>query len=291
MSRKTHRRRYRLTLEFDGTNFSGWQKQADARTVQGDLLKAAARVFGNTPSDLQGCGRTDAGVHALAYVAHLEVASTLPPAEVAGRLNDTLPKDIAVRAVELADPRFHARHNCIARSYVYRLRTSKSAFGKRYDWWIHEEPDLSAMRRAALVMVGMHDFASFADTPELKKSTRVLVHGIGIAAAGGLILVRVTGSHFLWHMVRRMVGLLVEAGGHRLGEEDIRALLQGRSDVPVRHTAPAAGLFFERALYDDDELGRFISSPSFAAGWEAGSPAPDVPGSDQILPGETDQDR
>lgn len=291
MSRKINSRRYRLTLEFDGTNFSGWQKQADARTVQGDLLKGATRVFGITPTDLQGCGRTDAGVHAFAYVAHLEVASKMPPAEVADRLNDTLPKDIAVRAVEVAHPRFHARHNCIARSYIYRLRTSKSAFGKRYDWWIHEEPDLVALRRAADVMVGMHDFASFADTPELKKSTRVLVHAVGIAAADEVIVVRVVGSHFLWHMVRRMVGILVEAGGHRLGEEDIRALLQGPSDIPGRHTAPAAGLFFERAFYDDEELGRFISSLSSAAGCGAEAPTPDSCASDQILPGETDQDR
>jgi tRNA pseudouridine38-40 synthase len=291
MSRKISSHRYKLILEFDGSNFSGWQKQADARTVQGDLLKGATRVFGVAPSDIQGCGRTDAGVHALAYVAHLEVASKMPPAEVADRLNDSLPKDIAVRAVELVQPRFHARHNCIARSYIYRLRTSKSAFGKRYDWWIHEEPDLDAMRRAAAVMVGMHDFASLADTRELKKSTKVLVHAIGIAEVGEVIVVRVVGSHFLWHMVRRMVGILVEVGCKRLGEEDIRALLQGQSDIPARHTAPAAGLFFERAFYDEEELGRFISSPPSAAGCGAEAPAPDPCASDQILPGEADQDR
>jgi tRNA pseudouridine38-40 synthase len=119
----------------------------------------------------------------------------------------------------------------------------------------------------------------------------VLVHAIGIAAAGEVVEVRVVGSHFLWHMVRRMVGIMVEAGCYRLKEADIRGLLQGRSDVPVRHTAPAAGLFFERAFYDEEELGWFISSAPFTAGWEAGSPAPDVPGSDQILPGEADQDR
>lgn len=293
MKGKTQRRRYKLTLEFDGSNFSGWQKQADARTVQGDLLKAATRVFGVAPTDIQGCGRTDAGVHALAYVAHLEVASTLPPAEVAGRLNDTLPKDIAVRAVELAQSRFHARHNCIARSYLYRLRTRKSAFGKRYDWWIREELDLAAMRQAAAAMVGMHDFASFADTPELKKSTRVLVYGVDIAEAGELIEVRVVGSHFLWHMVRRMVGILVEAGCHRLAEEDIRALLQGPSDIPVQHTAPAAGLFFERAFYESEELGRFLSSMSSAGltANEVAAPIPDQQYSAQVLPGETDQDR
>ena len=142
MSRKDKRRRYRLTLEYDGTNFSGWQKQVDARTVQGDVLKGAVRVFGEVPMDLQGCGRTDSGVHALEYVAHLEVAGNMGPHEVARKLNETLPKDIAVKSVEAAGLRFHARHNCIARSYVYQLRTEKSAFGKRYDWWVQAELDL-----------------------------------------------------------------------------------------------------------------------------------------------------
>ncbi len=293
MSNKIDNRRYKLTLEFDGSNFSGWQKQADARTVQGDLLKAATRVFGVSPGDIQGCGRTDAGVHALAYTAHLEVASRMPPAEVAQRLNDELPKDIAARSVDLAHPRFHARHSCIARSYLYRLRTSKSAFGKRYDWWVRQQLDLAAMRQAAAIMVGMHDFASFADTPELKKSTKVLVYGVDIAAAGEVAMVRVVGSHFLWHMVRRMVGVLVEVGCHRLGEEDIRSLMQGPSDIPGKHTAPAAGLFFERAFYETGELEEFASrmTPAGTAEDAPGATPSATAGLRQILPGEADQQR
>jgi tRNA pseudouridine38-40 synthase len=255
---KTNLRRYRLTLEYDGTNFSGWQKQPDARTVQGDLFKVAARIFGDIPKDIQGCGRTDAGVHALEYVAHLEVASTMSTQELARMLDETLPKDMAVRAVEAADPRFHARHSCIARSYVYQLRNRKSAFGKRYSWWIHEEMDLPAMQRAGLVMTGMHDFAAFADKQELKKSTKVMIHQVRLLRDGELIRARVVGSHFLWHMVRRMVGILVEVGCHRLPEKDVAALLHTSSDIPFNHTAPAAGLFFEKALYDEDELAVFL---------------------------------
>jgi tRNA pseudouridine38-40 synthase len=283
--------RYRLTLEFDGSNFSGWQKQADARTVQGDLLKAATRVFGVAPTDIQGCGRTDAGVHALAYTAHLEVTNRMPPLEVFRRLNDALPKDIAVRAAELAQPRFHARHSCIARSYFYRLRTEKSAFGKRYDWWVRQELDLAAMRQAAAAMVGMHDFASFADTPELKKSTRVFVNAIQIGVVGEVRVIRVVGSHFLWHMVRRMVGVLVEVGCHRLGEEDVRSLMQGPSEIPGMHTAPAAGLFFERAFYETGELERFVnrSLPATPPDGEPEEFQGNLPLSGQILPGEADQ--
>ncbi len=259
MIERTSPRRYRLTLEYDGTNFSGWQKQADARTVQGDLLKAAVRVFGEIPMDIQGCGRTDAGVHALEYVAHLEVKSTLPPQEVARMLEATLPKDMALRGVEAASPRFHARHSCIARSYVYQLRTRKSAFGKRYSWWVHEALDLAAMQRAGLEMTGMHDFAAFAEKQELKKSTKVVVHQVRILTDGELIRVRVVGSHFLWHMVRRMVGVLVAVGCHRMPETDVSALLHTSSDIPLSHTAPAAGLFFEKAFYDEDELVCFLA--------------------------------
>jgi tRNA pseudouridine38-40 synthase len=258
MIKKETLHRYKLTLEYDGTNFSGWQKQADARTVQGDLLKGAARVFGETVLDLQGCGRTDAGVHALEYVAHLEAAGSMPPWDVARLLNETLPKDIAVRSVEAADSRFHARLNCIARSYIYQLRTRKSAFGKRYDWWVHEDLDLPAMQRAGSIMVGMHDFAAFAEKQELKKSTRVLVHGVRVFVENDVIWIRVIGSHFLWHMVRRMVGVLVEVGCHRLREENIPGLLQGPSAIPSSHTAPASGLFFEKAFYDEKELAGFL---------------------------------
>lgn len=253
------RRRYRFILEYDGTNFSGWQKQDDARTVQGDVLKAAARVFGEVAMDLQGCGRTDGGVHALEYVAHLEVASKMPPQEVERRLSQELPKDIALLSVAKAEPRFHARYSCLARSYVYQLRTRKSAFGKRYSWWLREPLDLPAMRRAAAVMEGLHDYAAFAEKQELKKSTKVDVRQIRFLLDGDLIRLRVVGSHFLWHMVRRMVGVLVEVGCHRLSEEEVRGLLQGPSEIPGHHTAPAAGLFFEKAFYDSEELARFLA--------------------------------
>jgi tRNA pseudouridine38-40 synthase len=253
-------RRYKLTLEYDGTNFSGWQKQNDARTVQGDLLKGAERVFGNVIMDVQGCGRTDGGVHALEYAAHLEVASDLEPEMVAEMLNDTLPKDIAVLKAESVDPRFHARHNCVARSYIYQLRQRKSAFAKRHNWWIREKLDVAAMRRAAGIMVGMHDFASFAEKQELKKSTRVLVQMVRLIEEEDLITVRVVGSHFLWRMVRRMVGVLVEVGCLRLTEEDVRSFLHSLSTVPFNNTAPPAGLFFERAFYDEEELQTFLQS-------------------------------
>lgn len=254
MSKKPTAHRYALTLEYDGTNFSGWQKQKDARTVQGDLFKAAERVFGTKVNDIQGCGRTDAGVHALNYIAHLEAESYLEPEQLIRNFNETLPKDIAVLAVSSTHPRFHARHNCLARSYLYQLKQRKSAFAKRYNWWVREELDLAAMERAAELMVGMHDFRSFAEKKELKKSTKVLVHLVQIDKDEDDIAIRVIGSHFLWHMVRRMVALLVEVGCHRLTEDDVRKLLDPSQKIIFNQTAPAAGLFFERAFYEKNDL-------------------------------------
>lgn len=259
MTGKGPMHRYRLVLEYDGTNFSGWQKQADARSVQGDVLKAVARVFGEVAMELQGCGRTDSGVHALAYCAHLEVSGRLPLPEVARRLADEMPKDIALLSIEKADPRFHARYSCLARSYLYQLRTRKSAFGKRYSWWIREPLDLVVMRQAAAAMEGMHDFAAFAEKQELKKSTKVDVRQVRLLVEGDLIRLRVVGSHFLWHMVRRMVGVLVEVGCHRLTVADVRELLEAPGERSGPYTAPAAGLFFEKAFYDEDELSRFLA--------------------------------
>ncbi len=261
--------RYKLIIEYDGTNFSGWQRQNDARTVQGDLIKVTQRIFPGTSLDIQGCGRTDAGVHALEYTAHLEMDRDIAASELSHFFNDQLPKDIAVRRVQKAGPRFHARHNCVARSYIYYLSTRKSAFGKRYSWWVRDTLDIKAMQGAADCMVGFHDFISLAEKPELKKSTKALVHAVQLVEEeDGKLSVRVVGSHFLWRMVRRMVGLLVEVGCGRLTVSDIENILTTSSKVPQGHTAPAAGLFFEKAFYNDEELQRFIS-PIEAIGFES----------------------
>lgn len=255
-------RRFKLTLEYDGTQYSGWQIQADAKSIQGALLKAAATLFSDQPVDIQGCGRTDSGVHALHYVAHLAVATDLSPLAITHGLNDALPKDIVILSVERAAAEFHARHSCVARGYLYRISQRKSAFEKKYIWWVRDRLNVGAMQRAAQLMVGMHDFAAFAEKQELKKSTRVLVHDVALHQEGDFILVRVVGSHFLWKMVRRMVGILVEVGRGTLTDNDVRQMLTGPSALPARHTAPPSGLFFEQAFYSEQELQEFLAEAS-----------------------------
>lgn len=260
MPPKTISTRFRLTLEYDGTRFSGWQKQDDAKTIQGTLLFVAAEIFGRPDADIQGNGRTDAGVHALRYIAHLDVVTELTPEAIRMRFNDLLPQDIVVLAVERTLPRFHARHNCIGRSYLYRISTRKTALERKFVWWVKDRLDCSAMGKACQLFTGMHDFVSFAEKQELKKSTKVLVNAVSMHQGMDLITFRVIGSHFLWKMVRRMVGVLVEKGRHTLTEADIQDFLTIPSSRPARFTAPSSGLFFERAFYEDEEFKDFLAN-------------------------------
>ena len=254
------RHRYRLTLEYDGTGFSGWQKQNDARTIQGTLLAAAAEIFADDRVDLQGHGRTDAGVHALIYTAHLETTGEkMPPAFIVQRFNELLPVGIAVLDIAPCHARFHARHSCLGRSYLYQIAKRKSAFHKKYVWWVKERLDGAAMAEAAQLFAGMHDFASFAEKQELKKSTLVMLNGLYISENAEMLRLRVVGSHFLWRMVRRLAGVLVDVGRGNLAKDEVAACLAGPSEIPSRLTAPASGLFFEQAFYDEREFADFLA--------------------------------
>lgn len=254
------RRRYRLTLEYAGTGFSGWQKQDDARTIQGAMLTVAAEIFKDERVEVQGTGRTDAGVHALNYTAHLEtVGRELPLATIVQQFNELLPSNIALLALEPCPLRFHARHSCLGRSYLYQIARRKSAFNKKYVWWIKEPLDAAAMAEAAGLFVGMHDFAAFAEKQELKKSTMVLVNGVYLYEEEEMLKLRVVGSHFLWRMVRRLAGVLVEVGRGNLTKNEVAAFLTGPTETPSRLTAPPSGLFFEQAFYDEQEFAAFLA--------------------------------
>ena len=246
--------KYKLTLEYDGTGYSGWQVQKNARSIQGALIDAARELFG-AEVDLQGAGRTDAGVHALAQVAHLEAPHRLPLQKILHGLNDLLPAPINVLRVEEAPAEFHARHMARARSYLYLISRCRTAFGKRYVWWVKDELDLGRMQAAAGIFRGFHDFACFADKRIDKHlSTDVQIDRTDLEARGDLICFRVVGSHFLWKMVRRLVGILVEAGRGSLSTAEIERMLTCASEIPARCTAPPSGLFLAQVLYEGDRL-------------------------------------
>jgi tRNA pseudouridine38-40 synthase len=249
--------RFRLLIEYAGTRYSGWQIQKNARTVQGEIDRAIGEATGRREFELYGSGRTDAGVHALAQVAHLELYTDLAPELLRRKINDELPADIHIRAVSKAPHKFHARYDAIERSYLYQISTRRTAFGKPFVWWIREPLKIDAMKRAAEAFVGMLNFEAFtADDPD-EKSTKVLVEAVEIEEHGALILVRVRGSHFLWKMVRRMVGVLAAVGRGEIKPTDAAALLDPAHTQKARSAAaalaaPAAGLFLEAVRYTGD---------------------------------------
>ena len=244
--------RFKLTLEYAGTRYSGWQRQKNARTVQGDLEYAIAETLQSDDFETQGSGRTDAGVHALMQVAHLEARMTMPLDTFRRRVNDALPPDINMLAAVKAPHRFHARHHAVARTYLYQVARRRTAFAKPYVWWVKEPLDVARMQDAAARFTGMHDFRSFSDDDPEDKSMAVLIEEVTVVEDGGLVLVRVGGSHFLWKMVRRMIGVLVEIGRGGLAPQHVEQFLRQPSATPAKLTAPSSGLFLERVFYEGD---------------------------------------
>ena len=245
--------RFKVYLEYEGTRYSGWQVQKNARTVQGELLRAAQNLFQTAELEFMGSGRTDAGVHALLQVAHLDVKTMLGPEIIRLKLNDDLPADINIIEIEKASPQFHARHDAVARSYLYQISRRRSAFGKRYVWWIKDKLDVRRMQEAANCFVGMKDMRSFtADDPE-EKSTKVLINQIELKEDGDLILLRIEGSHFIWKMVRQVVGVLAEVGRGKLTIDKVKRYITTESDEPAKLTAPPSGLFLERVYYEGEK--------------------------------------
>jgi len=274
--------RFKLTIEYAGTRYSGWQKQKNARTIQGEIERAIAELTRDKTFEFYGSGRTDAGVHALRQIAHLDLRKPLPAETIRRGINDALPADIHILAVDSVPHRFHARHSAVARSYVYQVSRRRSAFAKPFVWWVRDPLDLGRMTAAAARLTGMHDFQAFSDDDPEEKSTEVLVDEVTVLEAGDLILIRVAGSHFIWKMVRRMVGVLVEVGKGSMPPEAIDDLLRPGADeprgssprttsrvsgpTPAELTAPASGLFLERVLYEGDArqwpLGPAVAVPS-----------------------------
>jgi tRNA pseudouridine38-40 synthase len=246
--------KYKLILEYDGTNYRGWQTQKNARSIQETLITAAQKYLG-VPVKVQGAGRTDAGVHALAQTAHLESPKKVNPETLRFGINDNLPASINVMQVENAPALFHARHHAISRSYLYLISRRRTAFGKRYVWWIKDRLDCEKMNQTLGVFQGFHDFASFADKRmEKDSSTKVNIEGLWLKEFDDIIAVRIVGSHFLWKMVRRIVGVTAEVGRGNFTKRDVEKMLNSYSEIPARFTAPPSGLFLEKVLYEGDKL-------------------------------------
>ncbi|HEX6178856.1 MAG TPA: tRNA pseudouridine(38-40) synthase TruA [Thermoanaerobaculia bacterium] len=246
---------YKLTIEYEGTRYSGWQAQGNTqKTVQGHLLRAASQVFGEV--DIGGAGRTDAGVHASGQVAHLRVRKFAEPLQITRKLNDLLPHDIHVLETVRANDGFHARHDATSRVYMYQISRRRSAFAKSFVWWIKDTLDAEAMRRAASAIPGRHDFSAFTDKRLAADESRiVVVESFDIGEDGDLILLRIAASHFLWKMVRKLVAALVEVGRGNVKADAFAALLKPKAPN-FSPTAPPSGLFLEAIVYEGETFER-----------------------------------
>jgi tRNA pseudouridine38-40 synthase len=231
------------------------------------VLRLASEKSLGRAVELAGAGRTDAGVHALGQVAHVraELTSAPPePEQLLLALNEALPYDIAVRAVEPAPNHFHARHDALRRTYVYRIAKQKDAFSKKFVWWIKEPLDIAAMRTAVALLPGRHDFVLFraADAARPDESTIVQVESASLEESERRLEFRIEASHFLWRMVRRVMGAVVRVGRGDLSVEQFRRLINAEPQAGVMlaaWTVPSAGLFLEKVTYPD-------SRPSAPAG-------------------------
>lgn len=260
----------RATIEYDGTRFRGWQAQINARTIGGALNEAIRERLGNGVK-VHGAGRTDAGVHAFGQVASLH----LPPGVVPGvperlrrDLNDLLPPDINILSLRGAPPGFHARHGARLRTYRYRFSRRRTAFGKPFVFWVKDALAVDKMVGAVSALPGRHDFYSFCENPDGHESTLVEVAFAEVLVppeAPDLVLFRIGASHFLWKMVRRIVGTLVEIGTGRLPPSEMDRLLSERSSRTAPWTAPPSGLFLESVSYPGEALPAAVPSlrPAF----------------------------
>ena len=246
--------RFKLTLEYDGTRYSGWQMQKGGKSIQGEILDACRDLFNSDGIDIYGAGRTDGGVHAIGQVAHLEVQTELPLIKIRYGINDRLPPDICILNVEEADPGFHARHDAVARSYIYQISRRRTAFGKKYVWWIKDQLDINKMNETAKLFIGLKDFKSFTDEDQEQRSTKTEIKHALVNDFGDLLVFHVVGSHFLWKQVRRMTGVIVEAGRGNLDPAEVSTFFRNKSDIPAKLTSPPSGLFLEKVFYDKKDI-------------------------------------
>ncbi|MGE3172945.1 MAG: tRNA pseudouridine(38-40) synthase TruA [Planctomycetota bacterium] len=241
-----------LTIAYDGTRYAGWQRQLGEDTVQQRLEEALAVIFGGRVV-VEGAGRTDAGVHALAQTAHVVLPRPFEPRRLLPALNGNLPPDVAIRAVRPVPAGFHARFCATGKRYLYRCITSRlrPALGRGHFHWVRRPLDLDAMRRAAGALVGRHDFAAFASNPgyvRKRGTVRTLQHVHLVQRRWGFDLV-VQGDGFLYNMVRAIAGTLILVGAGRMPPERVGEILAAGDRSQAGPTAPACGLYLARVLY------------------------------------------
>ena len=245
--------RYKLTLEYDGTNTLGWQRQLDGPSVQ-EYLETVLELLSGTHSEVAAAGRTDAGVHALAQVAHIDFETQMEPWKIREAFNANLRQieaPVAVIDVEPVDNNFHARFSAKGRGYIYRIlnRRAPSVLRHNRAWWVPVELNIEQMQKGASYLLGNHDFTSFRASACQAKSPIKTLDKLDIVKDGDEIIFIVEAKSFLHHQVRNMVGTLKMVGEGKLAPEDIKRILEAKNRATAGATAPACGLYLNKVVY------------------------------------------
>ncbi len=239
----------KIKVEYDGTNYSGWQKQENARTIQGEIEQALAKITGDK-IDIFASGRTDAGVHALGQVANFHIESRIPAEKIKFALNQQLPQEIRVLESEEVAENFHSRFSAKKKTYIYRIQTGevKRAFERNISYFVKGALDLGKMRKSAQYLVGEHNFSAFKSDGSSATNFVRTIYSIEISQQKDVIEIEVTGNGFLYNMVRIIAGTLIDAG--KGVERDIKAVLESEDRTLAGPTAPAQGLFLKEVIYE-----------------------------------------
>ena len=246
----------KLILEYDGTNYAGWQRQPNHLTIQ-EALEAAIEGVTQTKVSVIGAGRTDAGVHALGQVVSFQIGRDFSAEQWTRALNAHLPEDIVVRTVRLVPDSFHARYAAQGKLYEYRIlnRPERPALERQHCWHLYGPLDDAAMNQAALSLIGSHDFSSFETQPTENDNPRCHLQRLAVYRQGDLLRIEAYADRFLKQMVRSIVGTLVDVGMKKRPASEMITLLNARNRSAVGKTAPPQGLFLVRVDYDPDSTG------------------------------------
>ena len=250
--------RFRLTLHYDGSGFHGWQVQPGVRTVQGEVDAVLSRLA-DRPVTSIAAGRTDTGVHATGQVIGADMPESWTADALQRSVNALLPGDVWAAAVEPAPPDFHARYDAVGRGYIYRVGTTPAAaspFRRRWCWALHDPVDVAILHETVAALPGEHSFERFAKAGQPERGTVCTVHHARWVERPGGLELRVVANRFLHHMVRYLVGTMIDAARGRRPAADMAALLDEATGLETSPPAPPEGLFLARVYYDTDELER-----------------------------------
>lgn len=241
-------RNIKITIEYDGGNYAGWQFQPNQRTVQGELEKAIKKLTGSKAT-LYGAGRTDAGVHALGQVANFRTGSALPIGKYCDGLNFYLPEDIRILHSQSVSAAFHARYDAIYRQYRYLIGLEKSALNGRRRWEIKDKPDIQLLNDAADYILGEHDFTACCVVSSQKANNRCLVYKSHWRQHGTVLIYDIMADRFLHTMIRSLVGLMMERGRGGMTMKRYKDILEGGDHAAIKKVAPPRGLYLVSVGY------------------------------------------